>query len=365
MAVTMPVFDVVFRQLAGSLVERSARGVAVLIVRDGTGGADAGVTAYADLAAAQRDKAKYTADNYAAISDVLTFAPHRFYVVRIGKDTAIADAFGLIERNIKTGWVTIADATDEDAAALVSWIKAGETKRRSYKAVVYNATTAPDSMRVVNFVNPTVTFADSRGKAEGGKYLPSLVGIAAVCNIARGMTNYLCANLSAVEEVADNDAAVGAGKFVLVGDEDGDVRVGVGVNSLTTINGETLTEDMKYIEIVEAMDMMRDDIRATFRRDYLGNYRNTQDNQMLFVASVNGYYRQLAAEGVLNPDYDNAAYLDAAAQRDAWVAAGKAEAAEWDDATVLATPYKRQMFLAARNQILFSMTDMTLVAQLM
>ena len=57
-----------------------------------------------------------------------------------------------------------------------------------------------------------------------------MVAILAGCNVERGCTNYHCSNLVQVEEVADNDAAVGAGKFILFNDEDGAVRIGQGLS---------------------------------------------------------------------------------------------------------------------------------------
>ena len=194
---------------------------------------------------------------------------------------------------------------------------------------------------------------------DGVSYLPSLLAILAVCNVKRGCTNYLCSNLASVQEAPDNDAAVGAGKFILYIDEEGAVRIGQGINSMTTTDGLTRTEDMQFIETVEAMDMMRDDITAVFRETYLGNYRNSRDNQMLFIASLNSsYFRQLAQENILDPDYANAASIDVEAQRAAWVASDKAEAADWDDDTVKATPYKRTVYLAGNVKILGSMTDL-------
>lgn len=214
-------------------------------------------------------------------------------------------------------------------------------------------------MHVVNFVNESVTYTDDRGKKDGVTYLPSLLGIFAVCNVTRGCTNYLCSNLSEVQEVADNDAALGSGKFILVNDEDGNVRVAQGINSMTTTNGQTQTEDMQFIETVEAMDMMRDDITSVFRETYLGNYRNSRDNQMMLVASLNSsYFRQLMQQSILDPDYANAASIDVDAQRAAWVASGKSAAADWDDDTVKANPFKRTVYLTANVKILGSMTDL-------
>lgn len=162
----------------------------------------------------------------------------------------------------------------------------------------------------------------------------------------------------------DPETAVGSGKFILVNVDD-QVRVGVDVNSLTTVDGSTRTEDMKYIETVEAMDMMRDDIAQAFRQDYMGKYRNSTANQMLFLAAVNEYFRQLGEENVLDPEHDNTAQVDVESQRNAWIGAGKAEAADWDDGRVLATPFKRQLFLAGDVKILGTMADLRFVVTLM
>lgn len=358
MPITMPKIEITFRQQATTLIERSARGVAILIVRDDT---DKGFThkQYTDLSALQADKALYTADNYNAISDMLSFAPYQSHVFRLDTEGTLGDTLSEISHTVKTGWIAIAGQSAEDGAALASWVKAQAAKAKSYKCIVHNVTPLPDDMHVVHFVNEKVTFTDERGEQDGVAYLPSLLAILAVCNVERGCTNYLCSNLASVQEVEDNDAAVGAGKFILYIDEEGAVRIGQGINSLTTLDGNTKTEDMQFIETVEAMDLMRDDITSTFRGTYLGNYRNTRDNQMLFIAVINSsYFRQLAQELILDKDHNNAASIDVEAQRAAWVASGKAEAADWDDDTVKATPYKRRVYLAGDVKILGSMTDL-------
>lgn len=66
MAVTMPRIEITFEQKAVSLLSRSERGVAVLIVRDDTSKTFTHKQ-YADLSAAQADKSLYTADNYFAV----------------------------------------------------------------------------------------------------------------------------------------------------------------------------------------------------------------------------------------------------------------------------------------------------------
>ena len=238
MAITMPKIEVTFRQQATSLIARSARGIAILIIRDDT---DKGFThkQYADLAALQADKALYTTENYNSISDMLSFSPYQSHVFRLDTEGTLGDTLSEISRTVKTGWLTIAGQSAEDGAALASWVKSQAAKAKSYKCIVHNITPLPDDMHVVHFVNEKVTFTDERGEQEGVAYLPSLLAILAVCNVERGCTNYLCSNLASVQEVEDNDAAVGAGKFILFHDEEGAVRIGQGINSLTTLDGNT------------------------------------------------------------------------------------------------------------------------------
>lgn len=359
MAITMPQIDITFRQQAASLIARSERGIAILIIKDDTN-EDFTHKRYADLAELEKDKDLYTTENYNAIYDMLLFAPYQSHVFRYGSSGNLSDALAEISKTVKTGWITMAGQTQTEADGLVSWIKSQEAKAKSYKAVVYKPSSLPDNMHIVNFVNEKVVFNDEeRGEQNGVAYLPSLISIFAVCNVKRGCTNYNCSNLSFVEEVEDNDSAVGSGKFILYNDEDNYVRIGQGINSLTTTNGLTLTEDMKFIETVEAMDLIKDDISKTFRTDYLGNYRNNRDNQMLFIAAINnGYFYELARDNILDSTYNNNATIDINAQRKAWLASGKSEAENWDNDKVKAMSFKRDIFLVGDIKILGSMTNL-------
>ena len=86
---------------------------------------------------------------------------------------------------------------------------------------------------------------------------------------------------------------------------------------------------------------------------------------MLLLAAINGYFRDLGDENVLDPTYDNTAGVDVTSQRNAWIDSGKAEAVDWDDGKVIATPYKRKVFLGGDVKILGSMTDLKFVVTLM
>ncbi len=361
MAVKLPTIGITFYQKAVSLIERSERGIAVLIVRDTT----QTQKFYSFKASAEVPEDAFTAENLKYIKDVYALKqPYRVCVVRIGTTASVTDAVSIIESNVPTAWVTIANGKTEDFAELVSWIGTCEQNAKTYKAIVHGIDPAPDKKHVVDFVNESVTFNDSRATAAGSAYLPSLLGLLAGSNVETGVTNALCGNLISVEAVEDPDNAVGNGQFILVNDVDY-VRVGVGVNSLITTNGLTLTEDMKYIETVEAMDLIADDIRDEFKNNYVGKYRNNYDNQILFIAAIRHYFGQLAKQYILDPEYENTADINVVEQRAAWIGTGKAEAAEWTDAEVKRMAFKRTVYLIADIKILGSMEHLAFEINMM
>lgn len=357
MAVTMPTIEIIFKQLASTFIQRSERGTAVLIIRDDTpSGALGDFVKYTDAAAASADSEYYSEANMQYIVDALSFKAKELYVVRIAADGQLNTALTEIKRKLSTGWITIADGKAEDFTLLKSWIVSQEASSLTYKAVCFNLT-APDCMHIVNFANEKVTFSDKRGEVSGEKYTPSLIGMLAGCNVEQGCTNYVCANLVSVRETEDRDEALNSGKFILYNDDDY-VKVGRGVNSLTTLNGNTRTEDMRFIDIVEAIDLIRDDIAKTWHSDYSGKYKNLYDNQVLFISAVNGYFRDLADEYVLDRNYSNICAVNVEAQRSAWLTSGKTEAADWDEAKVRNMTFKRKVFLSSDIKILGAMEDL-------
>lgn len=350
--ISLPLIEIIFKQLASTFIKRSERGISVLIIRDDTNKTFSSKE-YKNLKDLEKDEALYTATNYQNIVDVLSFAVAKVIVIRVDVAGTMADALSLVEKTVKTGWIT-AVGNAADYTEIINWIKSKEQSGETYKAVIYNAAT-PNSKHVVNFANPKVTFSDVRAEVTGDKYLPSLLGILASCNIEKGTTYFVCENLVSVQEVADNNTALNSGQFILINDFD-NVKVGLGINSLTTFTGNDI-EDMRYIDIVEAMDLITDDIRNTFKNDYIGKYKNNLDNQMLFISAVNTYFNALAREDILDINYKNIVDINVSAQRAAW-AQIKPEADQWDDTKVKNTTYKRNVYLAGDIKILGAMENL-------
>ncbi|MFW5671838.1 MAG: phage tail sheath C-terminal domain-containing protein [Acetivibrio ethanolgignens] len=354
--INLPIISITFTQLATSLIQRTANGTAVLIVKDSTSsGSD--VSEYKDIAKALECKKDYKEESMQAIKDVMTYAVGKLIVVKTDEEEPdIGEALAKVEKKCKNCWVGIAGAETDETAALASWVKAKEADGKQYKAAVFNGT-ALDCKHIVNLKNESVVFKDKRGKQEGSAFIPALLGILASCNIKRGTTYYKCDTLESVAEPDDVNAAINGGGLVLINDED-IVRIGVGINSMTTTDGKNNTEDMRYIETVEAMDQIQLDIYSVFKNEYVGNYRNNLDNQMLFISAVRAYLKGLAEDDVLDKEYDNTLCIDVEAQRNAWLGTGKKEAEEWSEERVKAMTFKRSVFLSGDIKILGSMQDL-------
>lgn len=70
--VTLPVLEVNFKQLLATFIERSERGIAILIVRDDTD-KSYNYKKYVEQEDLDKDKALYTNDNFQYLSDVISF----------------------------------------------------------------------------------------------------------------------------------------------------------------------------------------------------------------------------------------------------------------------------------------------------
>lgn len=358
MTVQLPNIDITFKQQAFSFVTRSARGNVLLIVKDDTDNTFI-TKEYKLITEVEKDVALFTAPNLQYIKDCMLGLPNKVTVIRIDVLGLIADALDIAE-GYNTGWVGIADGIKTDMDALATWTKQIRLAKKTFKAIIFAPTTPSNDEGVVELGNAEVTFSDARGTATSDKFIPTLLGYLAGCNVEKGTTYLNMANLSATTPLSDIDInlQLNLGKLMLINDE-GAVKIGLGINSLTTFTVDK-TADLQLIEVVEATDLMLDDIRKTFKNDFIGKYKNNVDNQMIFISAVNGYLKTLAEDDILDINFDNVSFIDVSAQKAAWVIVNPL-AIEWDEATVKNTAYRNQMFLAGQIKILQSITGLNFV----
>ena len=348
----LPEILINFTKDAVSAVTRSENGIVCIVVKDDT------VTTFTTktyLYSTDVESTDYTATNLKAIQSAFLGAPLKVVVVRIATTGTFADATAILN-TIKYNWLCFLDDTTGEQQAVATYIisKNTNSKNYKYKAIVFSATTT-DDMHIVNFTNTTVKRINEEA-ISGYLYLPRLCGLLAGLPFTRSCTYNVLADIESVVEPESIDTAVDNGEFVLFND-DGEVRVARGVNSLKTLTSG-VAADMKKITIVEAMDLILADISTEFKNNYVGHYKNNYDNQSLLISAINSYFKSLAKEDILDNSYSNVATVDIEAQRDAWLVS-KSEAATWDDAKVKDMTFESNVYLAGDIKILDAIEDLT------
>lgn len=386
MAIGLPNVQVIFKGLANTAVVRSSRGIACLILKDNTGlevlasktkkeksieedikvmsviEQDKIVKEYKGFTEVESED--YTTENYKIIEDVFLTDIAKLFVIKITNEKTFDDIKSFINREIN--WIAYIGETQEEQKKLADFVKLeNKTRTKRLKAICYNLQEATaDDMHIVNFVNESVTKADGTSLV-GYKYLGRLLGVLAGCGMDMSVTYTILSDLKGVKEIGDTEAineAIGKGKFVLINDDDG-VRIARGVNSLQT-NDKEHTEDMKYITIVEAMDLMYEDIVNTFKKVYLGQFKNSYDNQVLFMSAINSYFRDLAKEEILDPNYNNTTFVDVEKQREIWISNGKVEAQNWSDIEVKNNTFRTNVYLQSNVKFLNAMEDLLFIVNM-
>lgn len=340
----LPNIVVAFKEKATTAITRSERGIVCLVMNDTT----KTESLYEYRSVLDIPEGDWSKDNLKALQDTFLDGPSKVYAVRLAEEKKFSDAESDLDK-IKINWLAYIGA---DQTGVAAYVKKRNAKPVSaaIKAVV--AAQPADDIHVVNFANTKVK-RKSEEEIEGYKYLGRIAGMLAALPMTRSCTYYKFTDLESVTDVDDADAAVDEGKFVLFNDY-GTVKVARGVNSATSVENP----ELKKITIIEGMDLMKEDIIETFKEQYVGQCKNNLDNQIVFLASVNTYYRQLTQEQILDSGFANLAQIDTEKQRQAWVNSGKTEAMDWDDQTVKKNTFHSNVYLKGNVKFLDAIEDL-------
>lgn len=318
----LPQVLIEFKTKSVSAIARSARGIGVMIleneeknefkfykINDVTDIPDTGLTA----------------ENVDLIKKALLGTPLRLLVYTLPKTTVtVTDGTTRLNQQdilkqiatVKWNYICHPTGTATDQGDLVTWIVAQRNnKHKTFKAVVANVETADDK-GIINFttggihvVNPAYTDAleaagGDESKVDTSKtpkyltytatqYTARIMGILCGLSLDRSATYYQLAEVEDCDTYEDIDDSISKGQLCLFDEQDGDgVKIARACNSLHTFTTD-VGEDFRYIKIVEAVDMIADDIRDTFKHSYLGKIINDYNHKMLFIAAILVYFRGL------------------------------------------------------------------------
>lgn len=358
----LPDINIIFTQKAVTAVQRSERGVLCVIMKDAQ--QSTGIKKFVYKRLADIETNDFETTNYTALKRAFDVAVNKVYVLRCSETSELTDIVKELDK-IKFNYVctNVKELQQDIANQVVQYNK----DNQGHKCVcVASELTTADSKYVINLKGTGGTLKSG----ETVKAEDYLIRIAStLCNLPmnRSLTYYVFEDLASWDDTyLTTEAPIGKwitdGWLTLINDDD-DVKCGRAINSLHTFTS-TDTEDMSYIIIVEAMNLIIEDIYSTFKDYYVGKYKNTLSNQRLFITSVNAYFRQLMREEVLDDSYDNRAYVDIESQRLAWLGIGKTEAEDWDDNKVQQMTFRTNVFLGGEAKISNAMEDLKFVIAL-
>lgn len=302
MALKMPSVIITFKEKGITAIERSERGIVLLIVEEAKAAAPYTVYTVDDIPETAEDATK---EQIQLALMGYQVAPRKVLVYTIAKQVAkgegetpeqdYTNVLKEIERT-RFDYLVIPQIAASKTQEIATWIKGMRTtKDTMVKAVLPNC--AADSEGVINFTNTTIETKEKTYTT--AEYCSRVAGIIAGTPMTISCTYAPASEIVAVDNHTQEemDEKVGKGEFFFFNDGE-KIKVARGINSLaTTMQGKG--EDFQKIKLVDIMDMIHDDVKETAHDSYIGKYANSYDNRCLLITAVQGYLDTLETEGLL------------------------------------------------------------------
>lgn len=294
---TSPSITITFTEKGQSIVERGERGIVALVLK-GTKQQNFKVTGEADFPTESLSE-----DNIQFIKDALVgnaYSPRYIfvYVMPTAEDMSKAykDMMKFFETEKFTYMAIPTVKTDGKIADIVSWIKKQRQEHNLGKVVLPEI--AADAEGVINWCSTLYRTVD--------KSITPEQGTARIAGLFAGTSIRVSGTFTPLRDFVDvnrltkseQDEAVGAGKLIAFWDSE-KVKLNRAVTSFINTT-EDKKESFKKIKLVEAMDMMEDDIRKTIADNYIGKFGNTYDNKCILITAINAYFAELVQDDVLD-----------------------------------------------------------------
>lgn len=341
----LPQVIIDFKTKSVSAIARSARGIGVMILNDESTNVS---NFYKINDSTDIPDTGLSDEAIDLIKKALLGTPLRILVYTLPKSgTTVSDGTTLLKQadvlkklaTVKWNYICHPTGTAQDQTDLATWVASQRNnKRKTFKAVVANDSTADDK-GVINFttenirvVNPAYTDALNLANGDASKvdakipeyntymaaqYTARIMGILAGLPLDRSATYYQLEEVVDCKAYDDIDDNISKGELCLFDEQDGNgVKIARACNSLHTFTTD-VGEDFRYIKIVEAVDMITDDIRDTFKNSYVGKVINDYNHKMLFIAAILVYFNGIKGNVLdASESATNTVDIDESAQKD-------------------------------------------------
>lgn len=348
----LPSFSMIFQGKAVSAIERSARGIVAVVLKDDTeGGKD--ISTYRKVDAV--DFEHWTEENYGYLKLIFDGAPSTVIAVRISSNAESFLPALLKLKDMKWNYLTIPSLSAKDVTTISAWIKqCRQDEKKTFKAVLANC--KADHEGIINLTTENITSTINGKKNSAAEYCARIAGVLAGLSLARSSTYFVLNDISSAETPEDPDERINNGELIIIFDGK-QYKIGRGVNSLTSFTAEK-TEDVRFIKIVEGMDLYQDDIHETFDDYYVGKIINDYDGKQMFVSAIGAYHKGLLGN-VLDRSFDNTASIDVDAQRTFLEGKGT-DTTDMDDIAVAMANTGTKVFIKSNVKFVNTMEDLTM-----
>ncbi len=302
----LPNINIVFKNKAESVKERSKKGIVLMIIRDDTDSSPISET-YDSLSKVPYEKLKKR--NFEYISLAFKACPDKVHVLNI-KDVSLDTVLEKL-MFLRFNYLTMPEATREEVPELSAFIiSAREQNKKTFKAVLPSS--ASESEAIINFTSDNITSSISDEPFTSSEYCARIAGVLASLSLDRSATYYELTDILSMDLVSDSDERVKIGELIIIYDGE-KYKIARGVNSFTKFS-DSKGKDFSKIKIVDAMDLYADDVRAIFENHYIGKCVNDYDGKQALISAINAYNKSI--EGVmLDKFFENKTVLDLEAQK--------------------------------------------------
>lgn len=318
MDLTAPSINISFIEQSKKFVERSERGIEAIFVEEAAIASKKNPITIVDEEDIPTEFADTTKDqiNLALLGYVTK--PQKVLVYCIGDLTsAEEDAVKKAYENamkameiVKFNYAVFPNAATRNLTdEIAKWAIKMRVAKKMMHVVLPNK--AGDNEAVINYATQSVTKTDSITKPDGSVETTDTMYTAeqycsriasAICGTPLNMSCTYAEFPELTEcTIQDENEAVKEGKFILINDGE-KIKTSRAVNSFLTTTDEK-GDSFKKIKIVEAIDLITDDISKTIRDYYIGKYNNSYANKKVLITAITAYFKQLETDGVVT-DYD-------------------------------------------------------------
>lgn len=355
----LPVINIIFEKKAATLINRSGRGVVVLILKDST--KTQVMTPYRGIDEVAEDD--WTSKNYEYIKMAFDAEPDKVLCVRAKlseENVNVSESLAVLN-DINVDYLTSPEFKKADGDVVKAWLKKRRDAGKKVKVLIagYEA----DYEAMINFGNEKVTVLNDQDEVteySAQEYCCRLAGVLAAIPLTQSSTYYELPEIVDTTTFEDPDKEADEGKLIIIYDGDA-FKIGRGVTSLITIS-DNHPKDFKKIKVLEGADIIRYDIYSTFKENFVGKLNNTYDNKQNFIGAINQYLKNLE-DTVVDKENDHYVELNTTAILNYL----KADGIDTDDLTeqqIKEANTGSNIFLAGKVKLLDAMEDLDLLIRL-